>query len=154
MSEYTKLLWMLSPSRKVTFNKIQSTYGETLSRCLKIKEGTLAKCDLLFAYKIGVISIETNRFTEETAMLVRDFKFFCETSLVIGICSRDTTNVDNDILIPLFSAPQTVSKSDIIKVRNLKFELHVEILKTELTLAHENGIYRLCKTNKGDTDFR
>ena len=93
MSEYTKLLWLLSPSRRVTFIKIQSTYVEILSRYLKIKEGTLVNSDLLNAYKIGVISIETNRFTEETAMLVRDFQFFCETSseppeVIIGICSR------------------------------------------------------------------
>ena len=120
MSEYTKLLWLLSPSRRVTFNKIQSTYGEILSRYQKIKEGRLVKSDLLNACKIGVISIETNGFTEETAMLVRDFQFFCESSseppkVIVGICSRDPTNMDNDIFIPLFFAPQTVTKVTSLK---------------------------------------
>jgi len=102
MSKYTKLLWLLSPSQRVTFTKIKSTYSEIISRCLKIK---------------------------------------------------DPINMDNEIFIPLFSAPQTVAKSDITKVKNLKFELHVKILKTELTLAYENGTYRLCKTNKRDADL-
>ena len=158
MSDYRELLWMISSSRKVTFTKIQSTYGETLSKCLKIKEGMLTKSDILFTYKIGVISIRENIFTEQSALLIRDFKLYCETSaeppeVIIGICSRDTNNEHNNIEIPLFRAPQVVSKSDIIRVKNIKFEIHLKISKTELTLAHKNGIFRLCKANKDDIDF-
>ena len=111
MSRDNELLWLLSPSRRVTFTKIQTTYSDIINRCLKIKEGTLVKSELLNEYKIGIISIETNKFTEETAILVRDFQFFCESSseppkVIVGICSRDPTNMDNDIFIPLLSAPQ------------------------------------------------
>ena len=110
MFDYRELLWMISPSRKVTFKKIQDTYEETLSKCLKIKEGTLTKSEILFTYKIGVISIRENIFTEQSASLTRDFQLYCETSaeppeVTIGICARDKNNENNDIEIPLFRAP-------------------------------------------------
>ena len=74
MAEYRDLLWLVTPGCQVVLRKVQETYLDIFNKTLKLKETKLVKTDILFSYKLGIISIRGGSFTENSANQDRNHK--------------------------------------------------------------------------------
>ena len=74
MAEFRDLICLVTPGRQVVLRKVQETYLDIFNKTLKLKETKLVKTDILFSYKLGVISIMGGSFTDNSASLLRDFE--------------------------------------------------------------------------------
>ena len=152
MAEYRDLLWLVTPGCQVVLRKVQETYLDIFNKTLKLKETKLVKTDILFSYKLGIISIRGGSFTENSASLSRDFESCVESrqepqETIVAICDLEQ---NNNLIISLFRGECYVTPSDISKIRHIKFNLNIQITKSELTFASADGLYKLCRDMKED----
>ena len=61
----------------VVIRKVQETYLDIFNNTLKLKETKLVKTDILFSYKLGLISIRGRSFTE-TATVCQEILSFVQ----------------------------------------------------------------------------
>ena len=71
--------------------------------------------------------------------------------MIVTICDLER---NNNLTIPLFRAECYVTPSYISEIKHIKFNLNIQITKSELNFASADGLNKICRDRKEDLIYR